>query len=62
MNDNQPVCPYCITEINYDEPIDEYFDSSTYEVTWRGICPCCSKAFRWKEFYHYSRMDEFEEE
>lgn len=39
MNDNRPICPHCVTEITYDDMTDDYFDSSTYEVNWRGICP-----------------------
>lgn len=62
MNDDCPVCPHCITDINYDEQIDESFDTSTYEVSWRGTCPVCDRHFTWKEVYHYSHLDCFEEE
>lgn len=62
MNDNRPICPHCVTEITYDDMTDDYFDSSTYEVNWRGICPTCGRRFTWKEVYRYSYIDEFEEE
>ena len=62
MNDNRPSCPHCITEIPYDEMTDDYFDTSAYEVNWRGTCPVCGRHFTWKEIYHYSRLEDFEEE
>ena len=62
MNDNRPICPHCITEIPYDEMTDESFDTSTYEVSWRGTCPVCGRHFTWKEVYNYSRLEDFEEE
>ena len=62
MNDNRPICPHCITEINYDDMIDDYFDTSTYEAFWRGTCPECGRHFTWKEIYHYSYINEFKEE
>lgn len=62
MNDNRPICPHCIVEITYDDMTDESFDTSTYEVGWRGTCPICGAHFTWKEIYHYSRMESFEEE
>ena len=62
MDDNCPICPYCGVEINYDDMIDDYFDASTYEAFWQGHCPECERHFTWKEIYHYSRIDSFEEE
>ena len=62
MNDNRPICPHCVVEIPYDDMTDDYFDTSTYEVNWRGTCPVCGKRFIWKEVYCYSRLDDFEEE
>ena len=62
MNDNCPTCPYCDTEITYDDLIHESYDTSTYDAYWRGTCPTCGKHFTWKEVYVFSRMDYFEEE
>lgn len=62
MNDNCPICPHCVTEITYDDMTDESFDTSTYEVNWRGTCPNCGRRFTWKEIYRYSHLDYFEEE
>lgn len=60
--ETRPICPYCITEIAYDDMTDESFDTSTYEVNWRGICPICGKRFAWTEIYRYSHLDNFKEE
>jgi hypothetical protein len=62
MNDNRLICPHCITEIDYDDLLDESFNTNTYEVNWRGTCPVCGRHFTWKEVYRYSRLDCFEEE
>ena len=62
MNDNCPVCPYCDTELNYDNITYDSFDTSTYDVYWRGTCPDCGRHFTWKEVYHYSHWDFLEEE
>lgn len=62
MNDNRPICPHCLVEITYDDMSDDFFDTSTYEVNWRGICPICGRRFIWKEVYRYSHLSYFEEE
>ena len=62
MNDNNPICSHCLVEIVYDEMTDESFDISTYEASWRGICPICGRRFIWKEVYRYSHLEYFEEE
>lgn len=62
MNDNRPICPHCVVEIPYDDMTDDYFDTSIYEVNWRGTCPVCGRHFTWKEVYNYSRLEDFEEE
>lgn len=62
MNDNYPICPYCDTELNYDDLTDDFFDTSTYEVNWRGNCPICGRIFTWKEVYCYSHMENLKEE
>lgn len=61
MNDNHPICPYCDTELNYDEVTDDSFDTSAYEVNWRGNCPICDRIFIWKEVYRYSHMEDLKE-
>lgn len=62
MNDNCPICPYCVVVVDYGDITDESFDTSAYEVSWRGTCPVCGRHFTWKEIYDYSYMDCFEEE
>ena len=62
MNDNHPICLHCVVEIPYDDMTDDYFDTSVYEVNWRGTCPVCGRRFIWKKVYHYSHLDYFEEE
>ena len=59
---NYPVCPYCNANLEYKDMIDDQFDSSTYEVSWRGTCPACERTFTWREVYHYSYADSIEEE
>ena len=49
MNDNRPICPHCVAEITYDDMTDDSFDTSTFEVSWRGTCPVCGRHFTWKE-------------
>lgn len=48
------VCPYCNTELHYDDLTYDSFDTSTYEANWRGSCPICERIFVWKEVYSYS--------
>lgn len=62
MLDGTPICPHCIVEIEYDDMIDDSFDTSTYEVNWRGKCPICGKHFTWREIYRFARIENFEEE
>ncbi len=62
MNDNRPICPYCNVDLDYDEMFDETFDTSVFEAHWSGVCPICNRHFRWKEIYHYSHIENLEEE
>lgn len=62
MNDGCPVCPYCNTELNYDNVTYDSFDTSTYDVYWQGTCPDCGRHFTWKEVYRYSHWGFLEEE
>ena len=62
MNDNYPVCPYCITELEYDELVENSYDGSRHESKWRGHCPICDKTFTWYEIYLFDRIEEFEED
>ena len=62
MNDNHPICPYCIVEIEYEELLDNYEDGSRYNSEWRGKCPVCDKTFIWHEIYLFDRIENFEEE
>lgn len=62
MNDNRPICPYCIVEIEYEEALHNYEDGSHYESKWRGKCPSCGKNFVWHEIYLFDRIEELEED
>lgn len=62
MNDNRPICPHCIVEIEYEDMLDNYEDGSRYDSKWRGKCPVCDKTFIWHEIYLFDRIENFEEE
>lgn len=60
--DSTPVCPYCDTELEYDDLVDNNYDGSRHESIWEGHCPVCGKIFTWVEIYLFDRIANFEEE
>jgi hypothetical protein len=60
--DNTPICPHCITELEYDDMIDNNYNGSHHDSKWVGHCHICNKKFVWHEVYLFDHIEEFEEE
>ena len=61
MNYN-PDCPYCDTEIDFDEHIDFYDEGDEIFCVAIGHCSSCGRKYRWEDVYKLDRFQNLEED
>lgn len=59
---NEPVCPYCKTDLEITDTYDEEIDIDTIIEKVKAECPNCHKNFTYNEYYTYSGYDTLQED
>ena len=48
--DTNPICPYCLVDIEYDDMIDNNYDGSHHDSKWIGHAPFATKSLSGTKF------------
>lgn len=62
MDQYNPNCPNCGTELDFIDHIDTYDSGDLIVCVARGSCPNCNKSFRWDDVYELKGFQNVEEE